>query len=758
MKEQGERDIEEERVMSNGISKLDPKVSRALRSQVVTVSLTSAVREVVQNSIDANATALQIIIDPSEMSFMVKDNGYGMSPQDLENVGCQNFTSKIRNLHDLQDLNTFGFRGEALFCIASIAQVTIVSRRPDCNSSWIREIPGESRLFRAPEGDLSDHLLLQPIPKEESGTTVLVRNIFHNVPVRRKLLENDPFYKTLLALKEDLFQILILRPEISLKVSYFDQSRAEKEIISSTNITRNMDPFMKLSQSFSNVFGSVIPIDMFTKVSVKFKDCSVVGLISKCAIRPKEFQFIYLNGRKYTNSNFQKVINGIFQTAGFGTGGINDTLVKTVGKPFNNYPLIILDVRCPQIAEDLMQDPAKNIISSSYEHSLHPLILRVIKSFLSHQGYMPNSVPVANNLEEKNSDVVPNANQSASTRTANFILNSNTKMAKLKTSDKCRKASPSKERVNSSKIKPILDRLKVSSNQTRYDVEENFQKNDYCTSLSYLNGFSHIEKTEGFDFKLDRSQLLKAEIIRQIDKKFILLKVPPGENSAHIMLIIVDQHACDERINLENFLTNFLCQVLEETLVIQPVSDCAIEINITEGYLFKHYEREFKKWAISYEIKMLNLESCFLMVTALPDVLTIKVQGDKQFLKNSLLQMVHDLKNSVKMPITNICDDYVFNTSRDKFEWWKYLHCLPTMFLEIFNSKACRSSIMFGDSLSKSECSLLIKQLSQCHIPFQCAHGRPSAIPLLELNTGDWRSNQFSEYPQKSHLDYEIDT
>ncbi|GAV55002.1 hypothetical protein ZYGR_0AS03250 [Zygosaccharomyces rouxii] len=744
--------------MADGINKLDPKVSRVLRSQVVTVSLISAVREVVQNSVDAGATALQIIVDPFEMSFMVKDNGCGMNPQDLDHVGCQHFTSKIRSLNDLQNLSTFGFRGEALFSIASIAQVTLVSKRSDCNSSWIRDIPGESKLFKASKGDTSYHFSLQPISKGESGTTVLVRNILYNVPVRRKILANEPLFKTLLALREDLFQVLILRPEISIKVSYFDQLRQWKVLISSTNITKDMDHFLKLSQSFSNIFGSVIPLDMFTKVSVKFKGCSVTGLISKCPIRPKEFQFIYLNGRKYTNQAFQKLINSIFQTTGFGAGGLSDTLVKTVGKPFNNYPLIILDVRCPQVSEDLMQDPAKNIISSSYAHLLHPLMLRVIKSFLSHQGYMPNSTPVVNDLEENNNAISNNSNLLPSKKTADSILNSSARMAKLKTYKKIKKTSPAFRQVDSGKIKPILDKLKGIYPQEGFDTEKSNEKNDCCIPTSYSNSFGHIEKLEGMDFKLDRSQLSKAEVIRQVDKKFILLKIPPNEKVACIMLIIVDQHACDERINLENYLMDFLYQVLKESLVTQPVSDCAIDINITEGYLFKHYEKEFKKWSISYEIKMLNLETCFLMVSSLPDVLTMKVQGDKQFLKNALLQMVHDLKNSVKIPITNMCDKNVFNIPRDKFEWWKYLHCLPTMFLEIFNSKACRSAIMFGDSLSISECSLLIKQLSQCHIPFQCAHGRPSAIPLLELSTEGGPSDQFSGYPKKSYLDYNIDT
>lgn len=744
--------------MDNGINKLDPNVSRILRSQVVTVSLSSAVREVIQNSVDAGATSLQIMVDPSEMRFMVKDNGCGIDPQDLEHVGCQHFTSKIRTLQDLQNLDTFGFRGEALFSIASIAQVTIISKRSDCNATWIRDLPDEPRLFKGSKEVPSHPFPAEPIPKDESGTTVIVRNVLHNVPVRRKVMENDPLFKTLQALREDLFQLLILRPETSLRVSYFNHSGQWKELVSSTNISDDMDPFVQLSQSFANTFGSVIPIDMFTKVSVKYKDSSITGLISKCPVRLKEFQFIYLNGRKYVNQSFKKLLNSVFQVAGFGAGGLSDTVVKTVGKPYNNYPLIILDVRCPQVSEDLMEDPAKNIISSSHAQVLHPLILRVVKSFLNHQGYSANSALAVSDVKENKNARSSIQSPTPFSKIANSILNSNARMAKIKTGRRVGKTSSVSSNVDSGKIKPILEKLKSIPPQKEFENERFYENNDSCAINSNWNCLGQAERLESLDFKLDRSQLLNAEVIRQIDKKFILLKIPISEKVTHPMLMIVDQHACDERINLENYLHDFLYQVLEGTLMTQPVTDCTIDVDITEGYLFKHYKKEFEKWAISFEIKISNLETCFLMIYSLPDVLLVKTQGDKQFLKSALLQTVHDLKNSIKIPIANMCDSHPFNAPKDEFQWWRYLHCLPAMFRDIFNSRACRSAIMFGDLLSSPECSLLIKQLAQCHSPFQCAHGRPSAIPLLELTTEGGPSDRSNDFMNKSYLDYNIDT
>ncbi|CAI4852188.1 CIC_collapsed_G0055430.mRNA.1.CDS.1 [Saccharomyces cerevisiae] len=87
-----------------------------------------------------------------------------------------------------------------------------------------------------------------------------------------------------------------------------------------------------------------------------------------------------------------------------------------------------------------------------------------------------------------------------------------------------------------------------------------------------------------------------------------------------------------------------------------------------------------------------------------------------------LLQHAHDLKDFKKLPMD--LSHFENYTSVDKLYWWKYSSCVPTVFHEILNSKACRSAVMFGDELTRQECIILISKLSRCHNPFECAHGK----------------------------------
>ncbi|CDH08791.1 related to DNA mismatch repair protein MLH3 [Zygosaccharomyces bailii ISA1307] len=743
--------------MAKGVSRLNANVSTALRSQILTVTLSSAIREVVQNSVDAGASRVKVVFDPTKLSFVVTDNGRGIDAQDLDQVGRQYFTSKIRSLDDLTRLNTFGFRGEALFCISNLSHVTVVTKRLGSNQCWIRKFPFNCCLYKGQQ-----EVQLDFLPKEKSGTITLVRDVFHNIPVRRKLLNQEPFFKTIFDIKKNLFQILIKHPETKLEVAYLDPDGKHKQLIISSDIKPEMDYFLKLSQCFSNVFGPVIPIDMFSRVSVGYKNCSVIGLISKCSIHFKEYQYIYLNGRRYVDHSFKKSIDGVFQKADFGTVIHSTNSMRNIGKTSSNHPLIILDVQCPNVAEDLMQDPAKDILSSSQAQILHPLIIRAVSSFLVHQGHMGNHFMTDEIACNTPRTISPEKNVLLSPETPQSGLRFNKQTSETKRPGKSclSKKRPSRcSRKEYEVAKPVNNKLREGKQGTlaRLVLRVEQGKPNHCNmmSLSNWNNLGRSEVIRSVECKLDRCHLAEAEVIKQLDKKFILLKVPPAGALTNPLLIILDQHACDERIKLESSLNDFLHQVFDGTLITQPVSSCAIDVDVTDGYLFKHYKDEFEKWGIFYDIRM-SIVGCLLVVSSLPGVLKVKANCDKIFLKDVLFQMVHDLKNSKKLPISKLCAKHHCDSPK-AFEWWKYVHYLPVTFQDILNNRACRSAIMFGDTLSIPECTSLVKKLAICRMPFLCAHGRPSAIPLLELTTAAAQYNMTSENAKNPYLDYKVD-
>ena len=152
---------------------------------------------------------------------------------------------------------------------------------------------------------------------------------------------------------------------------------------------------------------------------------------------------------------------------------------------------------------------------------------------------------------------------------------------------------------------------------------------------------------------VERLQLHACSVIGQLDKKFILLKVPQitGVDVDNSMkLLILDQHACDERIKLESFLQDFICNALNNSLFSQPIVENPVNITTTEAHLFEHYSKEMRKWGIFYSIKEEETGGFRVTIESLPDILLERYKKDITFLKDALLQHFTELEMRIKTP------------------------------------------------------------------------------------------------------------
>ena len=137
----------------------------------------SVVKELVENSIDAGAGAVTVEIRDGGTSLIrITDNGSGISPEDIETAFIRHATSKIEKIDDLDNVLSLGFRGEALASIASVAQVEMITKTADEETGIHFEICG---------GQITD----QSEAASGTGTSISVKNIFYNVPARRKFLK-----------------------------------------------------------------------------------------------------------------------------------------------------------------------------------------------------------------------------------------------------------------------------------------------------------------------------------------------------------------------------------------------------------------------------------------------------------------------------------------------------------------------------------------------------------------------------------------
>lgn len=161
------------------IHKLDPHLVNQIAAGEVVERPGSVVKELVENAIDAEASELVITIDEGGKKLIrVQDNGCGMTPQELALCVQSHATSKIVCSDDLDCITTLGFRGEALPSIGSVSRMTITSRRPDSNEAATICVEGGQVKPVAPAGGAV-------------GTTIEVRNLFYNIPARRKFLKTD---------------------------------------------------------------------------------------------------------------------------------------------------------------------------------------------------------------------------------------------------------------------------------------------------------------------------------------------------------------------------------------------------------------------------------------------------------------------------------------------------------------------------------------------------------------------------------------
>ena len=163
----------------------------------------SVIKELMENAIDAGATRITVEIRQGGVAFMrVSDNGFGMTPEDLPVAIRRHATSKIREATDLESILTLGFRGEALAAIASVSDIRIISKTADAEYGAVMEAHGGEEITVTEQGC-------------STGTSVIVENLFANVPARRKFLKKD--VTETMAVMANVEKVALSHPDIAFR-------------------------------------------------------------------------------------------------------------------------------------------------------------------------------------------------------------------------------------------------------------------------------------------------------------------------------------------------------------------------------------------------------------------------------------------------------------------------------------------------------------------------------------------------------------
>lgn len=270
------------------ITLLDQNTINKIAAGEVVERPSSVVKELVENAIDAGATAITVEIKEGGISFIrVTDNGSGINKDEIEIAFKRHATSKIKSIEDLMAVSSLGFRGEALASIAAVSQVELITKTAD-SLSGVRYtidggVPGEVAEIGAPE-----------------GTTFIVRNLFYNTPVRRKFLKTATTEGGYIG---SLVEYLALsHPDISFRFI----SNNQNKLHTSGN--------MNLKDIIYNVYGRDITNNLY-EISGKSQDIEVSGFIGKPMVvrGNRTYENYYINGRYIKSSIITKAIEDAYK-------------------------------------------------------------------------------------------------------------------------------------------------------------------------------------------------------------------------------------------------------------------------------------------------------------------------------------------------------------------------------------------------------------------------------------------------------------
>lgn len=330
------------------IAVLDQQTIDKIAAGEVVERPSSVVKELVENAIDAGATAVTVeITDGGKKLIRITDNGSGMEAEQIPLAFLRHATSKIEKVEDLQQIASLGFRGEALSSIAAVAQVELITKTPSSISGTRYLIEGGREVS------------LEELGAPE-GTTFLVRNLFYNTPARSKFLKSDMTEANdIHALME---QFALSHPEISFKY------------IQNKQVKLHTSGNFSVKDVIYNIYGRDITKALL-ELSFENDFMKITGFAGKPEISRgnRTFENYYINGRYVKNHIITKGIENAYK--GF--------LMQ------HKFPFISMHIQMDGNDLDVNVHPAKREVRFAKEAEVYHIIYETVRNALTHREMIP---------------------------------------------------------------------------------------------------------------------------------------------------------------------------------------------------------------------------------------------------------------------------------------------------------------------------------------------------------------------------------
>lgn len=341
---------------------LDEFTSNQIAAGEVVERPASVAKEMIENSMDAGATSITVEIENGGISFLrITDNGSGIEKDDMELAFERHATSKIRSADDLNTINSFGFRGEALASVASVAEVEMVSRQDN-------QDVGNKLVIRG--GNVIDKMEIGC----NKGTIMTVRDLFYNTPVRYKFLKKD--YTEAGYVEDVVGKLALIHSNISFKFV-----NSHKTIIQTSGDGNIVNCIYSIYGK--EIARSVIPFDM------EFENVRIYGVAGTAdtARANRTNQIFFVNGRYIKNKTMSSAVENAYQTIA----------------PAGRFPFVVINIELSSELVDVNVHPTKTEVRFSDESLIYRATYNAIRSTVLDKDLVPGDEEVRE--EENKRDV-----------------------------------------------------------------------------------------------------------------------------------------------------------------------------------------------------------------------------------------------------------------------------------------------------------------------------------------------------------------
>ena len=662
----------------NRINILNADTANKIAAGEVVERPSSVVKELVENSLDAGAKNITIEIqNGGESLIKIIDDGSGVHPEDVEKAFNPHATSKIKDTYDIFSINTLGFRGEALPSIASIARVDFKSKVSDFDMGKELVISGGEK------ESLTDCSM-------NRGTQIEVRDLFFNVPARKKFLKTTARESALI---NDLVnRISLANPDVSFKL--FNNN---KKIL-------NTYGNGKLIDVIRTIYGKSTAENLI--YFEEHKDtASVYGFIGNdtLARASRNNQSLFVNKRYVKNRSLTVAVENAFRS------------FNVTGK----FPFFVLFIDTYPELIDVNIHPTKSEIKFKDERFIFKVVFDAVHSAM--REYVKDTFTLPEEEEKKFEALKEEVIQESLDKEISTLekLKENINY-KVSGEDKRKKEiysyNHSKDYEAKTEVNIPVDFLSKENQEESFSINNslNSLENNEFKEASHKREISYdpiliknelkdkvsestSESLERSDYKCNKNEYGNSleEIIYR-EAKFPKLKVIGQFNKTYILaeydstLYLIDQHAAHEKILFEKYSSD----IAKKKVEIQPLMIPLVVTLPTEDYLYYDENKEIFEKA-GFKISDFGDNS-------------IRIEEVPYFLdKLNPTELITSMINNLKKMGTGETVEVKYNK---------------------IASMSCRAAVKANDVLSILEMENLIEDLRYINDPFHCPHGRPTII------------------------------